>query len=441
MKLLVSDYDKTFDVDIKESLKAVASFRKHNLFAIATGRSFSDFLEKEQLYNIKYDYLIINHGATIIKNNTIISNISIEEEVKNKIIELTKNMYDSMFCCTQSSSRAQISDKNITKIHFKFKVKEDIYEIKKQLEKELNGKINCYILSSLNSLEITAKKATKENAIKIIKEQENLKKEDIYTVGDSYTDIGMLNMYQGYAMENSIKALENFKKVKSISELINKYLLKKIVIAIDGKSATGKSTLTKMLAKKINYDYLNTGAIYRIIALEIQNKKIDIKDSKKLQDLLSNINIKIKKDTYYLNDEDVTGKIFTQEIAILSTKYASNKTIKEFIRSYVRTFAKENKVIVEGRDIGTIVFPQANIKFYLYSSLEVRAKRLYEKRKQTENITYKEVLEELKHKDKIDEVEKNFIKPSNAVSIDTSNLTLDEVLNKMINDVNNYLSN
>jgi len=130
--------------------------------------------------------------------------------------------------------------------------------------------------------------------------------------------------------------------------------------------------------------------------------------------------------------ENVTKEIYTQEIALLSTSVASCKILKEFVREYQKKYSLGKKIVVEGRDIGTVIFPNADFKFYLLSSLEVRAKRLFEMRKLTENISYEQVLEELKFKDETDEKEGNFVLPEDAIRIDTSDLSIEEVLGIML---------
>lgn len=228
-KILVSDYDQTFylnDEDIEKNKKSVENFRKQeNIFIFATGRSYFDFMNKAEQYKLKWDYLIINHGATIIdKNNNIISNYTIDNDIiKNieKDLEIEKTI--KYFCCNLENSRTNFNDKNLTKIHAKYE-KNKAEQINSLINKKYAEFVNCYFVSG-NAVEIISNKTCKSNAIEEIVQIEKVNRENIFTIGDGYSDIEMIKNYNGYCMEESVQELLkicNGKIVKSVSELIEK---------------------------------------------------------------------------------------------------------------------------------------------------------------------------------------------------------------------------
>ncbi len=228
-KIIVSDYDQTFylnDEDIEKNKKSVENFRKQeNIFIFATGRSYFDFMNKAEQYKLKWDYLIINHGATILdKNNNIISNYTIDNDViKNikKDLEIEKAI--KYFCCNLENSRTNFNDKDLTKIHAKYE-KNKAEQINSLINKKYAEFVNCYFVSG-NAVEIISNKTCKSNAIEEIVQIEKVNRENIFTIGDGYSDIEMIKNYNGYCMEESVQELLkicNGKIVKSVSELIEK---------------------------------------------------------------------------------------------------------------------------------------------------------------------------------------------------------------------------
>lgn len=228
-KILVSDYDQTFylnDEDIEKNKKSVENFRKQeNIFIFATGRSYFDFMNKAEQYKLKWDYLIINHGATILdKNNNIISNYTIDNDViKNIKKDLEIENAIKYFCCNLENSRTNFNDKDLTKIYAKYE-KDKAEQINSLINKKYSEFVNCYLVSG-NAVEIISNKTSKSNAIEEIVQIEKVNRENIFTIGDGYSDIEMIKSYNGYCMEESVQELLkicNGKIVKSVSELIEK---------------------------------------------------------------------------------------------------------------------------------------------------------------------------------------------------------------------------
>lgn len=208
-----------------------------------------------------------------------------------------------------------------------------------------------------------------------------------------------------------------------------------MVIAIDGMSASGKSTLAFDLARKLNLKYLNSGSIYRCIALKIMNNEIDVNDNN-LENIIINLDIdfeiKDNKQIIFLDNMDVTDKIKLEKVSVFTPSIANNPIIKPAIRKIQQRFVDMGNVVIEGRDIATRIAPNADYKFYLYSTLEKRAERLYNGLKDKQDVIYDEIYINLKNRDKKDVEDGNFIKPKNAIEIDTTNLNLEEVLDIML---------
>ena len=210
------------------------------------------------------------------------------------------------------------------------------------------------------------------------------------------------------------------------------------IVAIDGPAGSGKGTITKIIAKKMNLDYIDTGAMYRSVALEVLNKKIDIEDGNQIPEMLKTINIQLKKEKgeqiVLLNGEDVSKKIRSNEVTSIVSKVSSIKEIREKLVDMQRKMGSKQDVIMEGRDITTVVFPKADVKIYLDANIEERAKRRF-KQNQEKRIecTYEQVLEEMKKRDENDKnKEYGALKiADDAIVIDATNMSINEVTSKI----------
>lgn len=230
MMVLASDYDRTFylsDVDILKNKKLVETFReKGNLFILNTGRSYLDFKKKEEAYDLKYDYVILNHGATILdKSNQVLANFSMEDKVipkVEKMLELEKAA--DVFCCSILNSRVDFNHLALTKIHVRYQ-EEIAPMVKKKLDKVFSKEINVYLISNY-TIEIVSSNSNKAKALDVLLKKLKIDKNNVFAIGDGYSDIEMVKEYNGYCMENSIDELKKvaIDEVSSVSQLIEKLL-------------------------------------------------------------------------------------------------------------------------------------------------------------------------------------------------------------------------
>lgn len=207
-----------------------------------------------------------------------------------------------------------------------------------------------------------------------------------------------------------------------------------MVITIDGLSTNGKTTLAKKISEELHIQNFNTGAIYRCIGYTILKEKLDINNISDVIEKIKKIKVTFEDGKTFLNGEDVTDKIREEKITVCSNKWATIPEIKKLVRKIQKDFIKKYDTVMEGRDIGTRIAKDADFKFYLYSDFETRVNRLSKLKK---NVDISIVRENLKKVDDVDMSEGNFVKPENAIEIDTSNLTIDEVYNIMIKHIKN----
>lgn len=206
-----------------------------------------------------------------------------------------------------------------------------------------------------------------------------------------------------------------------------------MVITIDGLGVNGKTTLAKKIAEKLNFKNFGAGSVYRCIAYKMIKNNLDISDIDKVLELIKDIDVDFNGKDVYLDGEKVTDLIKTEEISVKSTKWATNLKIKEFVRNYQKEFIKKHDTVMEGRDIAERIAPNAEVKFYLYSDFETRVRRLWEADK---SVDINEIRNNLKIRDDLDLNGGNFVEPKVAIRIDTTNLTLDEVYEKMMEEIN-----
>lgn len=220
--------------------------------------------------------------------------------------------------------------------------------------------------------------------------------------------------------------------------------MKKIVIAIDGYSSTGKSTIAKKLAKALNYIYVDTGAMYRAVtyfALNIGCVKDGLLDSERLINALPNIHVEFRYNgnlgcaEVYLNGKNIEQQIRTLEVSQYVSPVATLSRVRKKLVEQQQLMGKDKGIVMDGRDIGTVVFPEAELKVFMTASAEIRATRRFkELLDRGQKISYDEVLENVTTRDHIDSTRKDspLIKAEGAIEIDNSNLTIEEQLQTIL---------
>ncbi len=211
---------------------------------------------------------------------------------------------------------------------------------------------------------------------------------------------------------------------------------KNISVAIDGPSAAGKSTIAKMVAKKENFIYIDTGAMYRCVAYYCLTQKIDLNDEKAVEQAIEHIQISLTPDNkVYLNDEDVSNQIRQDQVSLGASCVSKYQAVRNFLVDEQRKMAKAGNVILDGRDIGTVVLPNADLKIYQIASVETRAKRRYlenlERGLDADLETIKKEIKERDYQDTHREISP-LKKAEDAIELDTSSLTLEEVVEQVL---------
>lgn len=209
----------------------------------------------------------------------------------------------------------------------------------------------------------------------------------------------------------------------------------KIAIAIDGPSGAGKSTISKMLAKEFGFTYVDTGAIYRTVGVYVYRNGIDPKDSGAVSAILDKVGIEIKHEgglqRLYLNGEDVTKEIREHEISQYASAVSAIPEVRAFLLEMQREFARRDNVIMDGRDIGTVVLPDAKIKIFLTATDEDRARRRYEELlAKGQEVPFEKVLQDMRERDARDSA--RAVAPlaaaEDAILVDTTGNTLEKSL-------------
>ncbi|MDD5005658.1 MAG: (d)CMP kinase [Candidatus Omnitrophica bacterium] len=214
---------------------------------------------------------------------------------------------------------------------------------------------------------------------------------------------------------------------------------KEIIIAIDGPAGAGKSTVAKLIAQKLGFFYIDTGALYRALTLKAKRLNLNLKDEKSISDLLKKTNIGLEYDKnnlrVTLDGEDISKEIRKPYVTDGVSDVAKIKEVREIMTTLQRKLAENNNSVLEGRDIGTVVFPNAQYKFFLDADFNERVNRRFkELEEKKENINMELVANDLSTRDKIDSTRKiaPLKKAEDAIYIDTTNLSIEEVVNKVI---------
>jgi len=214
------------------------------------------------------------------------------------------------------------------------------------------------------------------------------------------------------------------------------------VVSIDGPAGAGKSTTAKQVAQELGFLYIDTGAMYRSVTLAAIRNDVDVEQEEEVTALAADLAIHFEKINgeyhTFMNGEDVSRDIRSSEVADLVSPVSAIGGVRDVLVDQQRKLAKNHNVVMEGRDIGTNVFPNAKYKFYLVADVEVRAKRrMKDYQKNGQNLSEEEIIEELKKRDKIDSSREHapLKKPEDAYVVDTTNLDFEEQVAIIVNRV------
>lgn len=209
----------------------------------------------------------------------------------------------------------------------------------------------------------------------------------------------------------------------------------KTIVAIDGPAGAGKSTIAKLLAKRIGADYIDTGAMYRAVALQLIRTGTDYNDPKALQAMLDAMDVDFSEGHTLLNGEDVSGLIRTPEISAVASPSSGVPAIRYKLTALQQAMGKRKSIVMDGRDIGTVVFPDADFKFYLTASADERARRRTEEmRAKGEEADFETIRADIIQRDYQDSHRefRPLQKAEGAVEIDSTNMSIESVVDTMI---------
>ena len=216
--------------------------------------------------------------------------------------------------------------------------------------------------------------------------------------------------------------------------------MKYVSVAVDGPAGSGKSTITKMVAKSLGFNYVDTGAMYRALTFNFLSNNLIELDEERIKELLSTVQFRVEYidgvQYVYVNNEEVSDKIRTTEVSQYTSLFAKSPAVREFLIDTQRNLAGSNNIIMDGRDIASVVLPNADVKIFLTASVEERARRrvLDFERQGIENVDFEKVKEDIKARDWQDENRDiaPLVQVESATLLDTTSLTIEEVVAKMI---------
>lgn len=208
-----------------------------------------------------------------------------------------------------------------------------------------------------------------------------------------------------------------------------------MIIAIDGPAGSGKSTISKEIAKELGIVYLDTGAMYRIFTLKLLKEGVSFEDRKRIGELLNNLDINIECDKFYLDGKDVSEEIRKPDVSENVSRVSAIGEIREKMVELQREFSKSKNIILDGRDIGTVVFPEADLKIFLIADANERARRRYnELKEKEENISLETIYENILKRDRMDSDREvaPLKKAKDAIEVDTTDKNIEEVKKEIL---------
>ncbi|HEX9023624.1 MAG TPA: (d)CMP kinase [Geobacteraceae bacterium] len=222
---------------------------------------------------------------------------------------------------------------------------------------------------------------------------------------------------------------------------------KGLIIAIDGPSGAGKSTITRLLAERLGYIHIDTGAMFRVVALAAKRAGIAVDDDEALAGLCRDLSITFARTgrdcRVFMDGEDVSAAIRTPEISLLTSAVSAIKGVRQCLKARQREMGTAGGVVLEGRDIGTVIFPDAEVKFFLTASAEERGRRRFlELREKGEDVTLEGTIVEVARRDAQDEQREHapLRQAPDAIAIDSSELAIEEVLELMLEKIQERLN-
>jgi len=212
-----------------------------------------------------------------------------------------------------------------------------------------------------------------------------------------------------------------------------------VIIAIDGPAGSGKSTTSKLVAERLGISHLDTGSMYRAVTLYFIENQYHVGEVD-IDEVLESIDIEISNELVFLNGRDVTSKLRDPKVSSLVSDISSLQKVRFKMVQLQRNISENKSIVIDGRDIGTVVFPEADFKFFITASIEVRASRRFDELKASNSdITLDEILGQIEKRDYFDSTRDNspLKKASDAITIDTTRLSIDEQVNLILETINN----
>jgi CMP/dCMP kinase len=219
--------------------------------------------------------------------------------------------------------------------------------------------------------------------------------------------------------------------------------MKHFVVTIDGPAGTGKSTVAREVARRLGFVFLDTGALYRAAAVAVEDAQGDIDDDAGSAEVVGRTNIELTMQGIFVNGVDVTGRIRTNRISELSSRIAVHPSVRKALLSLQRSFREKSSLVAEGRDTGSVVFPDADLKFYLDASPQERARRRYDELlSKGSTVPYEQVVREMEERDQRDVSREAapLVIPQHAIVVDTTHLDIQGVTEKILETIRSRLT-